>query len=110
MKEEIKLANAHVNQHTSNGVRSDWKIEENKTDLPLGELPGRLNEQEVFGILNFARKFELEAFNIGITFGKQKYKETFESTINDYNNKLKLAAKENERLADALDRLTRLAN
>lgn len=110
MKEHIKLANAHVNQHTSNGDKSEWKIEENMTDLPLGELPKRLNHNEVFGILNFARKFELEAFNIGIAFGKEKQKEIDDSIIQDYDNRLKQSVQENERLADALDRLTRMAN
>lgn len=110
MKEHIKLAHAHVNQHTTKGVKTDWKVEANKTNEYLGVFPKKLDHNEVFDILNFARKFELDAFNIGVHFGKEEYKKTFENTISEFKQKLEEAAKENERLADALDRLTRMAN
>lgn len=110
MKEYIKLQHAHVNQHTKNGEKGTWKIEENITDKNLGELPARLTHLEVFAILKTMKEFELEAFNVGISFGKEEYKKVFEEIINNLKRKLDLATEENERLAAALDRITRMAN
>lgn len=104
--EYIKLAHAHVNQHTSNGNKTNWKIEANKTNELLGELSNKLDHNEVFEILDFARKYELEAFNIGVDFGKEEYKKAFEKSISDYASKMDLATKENERLSEALELIT----
>ena len=77
----IKLQSAHVNQHTTKGVKSNWKIEENKTNDSIGELPARLNHNEVFQILDMARECELEAFQIGIEFGKKEQKKILKTQV-----------------------------
>lgn len=107
MKEHIQLANAHVNQTTVKGVKTDWSIEENITNERLGILPKSLTDGQVFSILNFARKFELKAFNAGIVFGKQKQREADAETIKVLKGNLELAGKENERIAEALDIITK---
>lgn len=104
--EYIPLAHAHVTQHTSGNKRTEWSVQENETDKVLGELPERLTELEIFSILNFARKYELEAFNKGIEFGKEVYKQTFNSEISQLRENLRLARHENERLAEAIEILT----
>ena len=104
--EYIQLANAHVNQTTVKGVKTDWSIEENKTNKQLGTLPMNLTDAQVFTILNFARKYELEAFNTGIAFGKKKQSETDEKVTGGLKEQLKLATEENERLASALEIIT----
>ena len=99
------MANAHVNQHTSGAEKTDWMIRANKTEKLLGVLPKKLNETEVFNILDIIRKYEEEAFNIGIDFGKEKYKNVFNPQIAQLKEINRLASIENERLADALDNI-----
>lgn len=103
-KEYIPLANAHVNQNSKDGNKSDWYIRENKTEKELGILPKKLNETEIFSILSLMRKYEEQAFNVGINFGKRKYKNIFDPQIAQLKEINRLAGIENERLADALDK------
>ena len=98
----IKLQNAHITQHTNGHIKSEWKIEENITDKPIANFESTINDKLMFKILDFARKYELEAFNIGIAYGKKV-------TIGVYDNKIKNLMKaigemrgENERLSEAL--------
>lgn len=103
-KEYIPLANAHVNQHTTGSEKTDWSIKENKTEKLLGVLPKKLNDKEVFAILNMMRKYEEQAFNTGIDFGKQKVSQLLEPQVAQLKEINRLAGIENERLADALDK------
>ena len=105
--ELIPLKHAHVTQHTIGATKTDWTIRENKTEKTLGELPNKLNEKEVFAILNMMRKYESEAFNTGIEFGKKKYKNVFDPKMSQLQENNRRAGIENERLADALDRATK---
>jgi len=106
MENLIKLQSAHVNQHITKGDKGDWKIEENQTNKHIGTLPGRLNHNEVFAILDMARECELEAFQIGIDFGKKEQRILSKVQTDNYENRIRAAIKENERLSDALDNLT----
>lgn len=109
-KNLIKLQDAHVNQHSRDGVKGDWKIEENETNKAIGILPSRLNHNEVFAILDMARECELEAFKIGIDFGKSEQRKVSEVTLKKYEERIRLAIKENERLASALEIITNTNN
>ena len=71
MKDLIHLQHAHTTQYTDGSEKSNWKVRQNITSEDLAELPAELNEGQVFAILDFARKFELIAFNEGIKFGKK---------------------------------------
>ncbi len=71
MEDLIKLQNAHVTQHTDETGRSDWRVEANVTDELLHELPAHIKDADMFTILEFARKFELEALQAGIEFQKK---------------------------------------
>ena len=106
-KEYIMLAHAHVNQLTSGGVKSDWDIQANETNESLGKLPSTLNEQQVFAILEFAREHELLAFNEGIILGKDKQKAIDDKIIKQHEEQLAAARDENERLAQALENITK---
>lgn len=102
--EHILLQHAHVTQNSKNGKKSDWYIKANKTEKELGILPKKLNDKEVFAILNMMRKHEQHAFNVGIDFGKDKYKNVFDPKMAELKEINRLAGIENERLADALDK------
>lgn len=105
--EYIKMANAHVNQHTTGAKKTDWIIRENKTEEKLGVLPKKLTDNEVFSILEIIRKYEEDGFNAGIVFGKQKYKNVYDPQLKQLEENIKLARNENERLADILDNITK---
>lgn len=100
----IDLQAAHVTQYTDNNKKGSWLIRQNITSKDLFELPGKFSEKEVFMILDFARKFELLAFNVGIGYAKQLKNQVLMGHIELLKNKLKLAAEENERLATALEK------
>lgn len=101
----VHLQHAHVTQYSNSKGNSMWKVRKNITSEDLYELPSELTEEEVFAILDFAREFELIAFNEGIRFGKKEVRRTYESTIATYERTLKLAREENERLSDKLIKL-----
>jgi hypothetical protein len=97
MKEYIDLQSAHITQFTTEqDGKSAWKVRQNITSKDLHELPGHLSEKDIFACLEFARKFELIAFNAGIYFQKKQHQE-----------QIRLAAQENERLALIIDKLTK---
>lgn len=104
-KDIIHLQNAHVTQYTNEGTnKTEWKVRKNITSEDLFELPSDLTEAEVFKILEFAREFELIAFNEGIKLGKDKTKKGYESIIQRLENNIMLAREENIRLATTLEK------
>ena len=97
MKDLIDLQNAHVTQITTEQAgKSAWKVRQNITSKDLAELPAHLNEKDVFTCLDFARRFELIAFNAGIGFQKTQLK-----------NEVQAMAQENIRLAAVIEHLTK---
>jgi len=58
----------------------------------------------VFKILEFARNFELIAFNEGIKLGKEKVRLGYESMVERLQNNITLAREENIRLATSLEK------
>ena len=68
----IELQTAHVNQYTTNGVKTDWFVEKNITNDPMHTFSNRLNDADMFSVMDFSRKYELIAFNAGIDFQKDK--------------------------------------
>jgi len=102
-KELIKLQNAHVTQHTNGHIKSEWSVEENESNDVLGLFPSNINEETMFKILDFSKKFELEAFNVGISHGKKITVKVYDEKIKQFNSVVEELRNENERLASALD-------
>jgi len=97
MKEYVDLQSAHVTQLTTEkDGKSGWKVRKNITDDFLYELPGHFSEKDVFTVLDFARKFELIAFNAGIQFQKKIT-----------GKKVNTMSQENVRLSNVIENLTR---
>lgn len=105
-KELIKLQSAHCTQHTTEGVKGDWKVEENETNKNLATFPPNISDEVMFQILNFARKYELEAFNAGITFQKGKQNAVLQQTINEQLAVIEALGHDNNRLAGIIDEHT----
>jgi hypothetical protein len=99
----IPLANANAFQLTEKGMKSDWMIRENITERELGIFAGRISDQDMFDVLRFARKYELEAFNAGVAFQRAKENQRM-------NLERQAMIDRNNELAETVDRLTRGEN
>jgi len=99
----LQLSTAHVTQTTQGSEKSDWVVQENETDKQLGVFSSQITETSMFTILDFAKKYELRAFNIGIAHGKQLIKEVYKEREANYEGIIKHMKEENERLARALE-------
>jgi len=103
-KDLIDLAHAHVTQLTADKVgKGPWRVQKNKTNETLFTLDKAYNEKQVFEILDFARKYELIAFNAGIQYQKElsdTYWKSIESGLKRVITELTAA---NDKLADRLD-------
>lgn len=104
-KDLIHLQNAHVTQYTDNDGKSKWKVRKNITSEDLYELPNEWKESMVFEALHFAREFEIEAFNIGINFGKTTVKNEFDREREMYKKVISDLTEANERLSEKLGQL-----
>lgn len=102
--EHIKLQSAHVTQHTVSGVKGFWSVEENITNEVLQTFPPNISDELMFSILDFARKFELDAFNAGIRLQKNKQNEYLVQQISLLKNANKECVCENERLSTILEK------
>ena len=101
--ELIDLQSANATQLSDSGVKSDWKIHKNVTGEVLQTFPATVTDALMFGILDFARKHELIAFNEGIIFQKGKENEVLAATITELQQVNAFLIAENARLADALE-------
>lgn len=100
----IELQTAHVNQYTISGVRGDWFVEKNITNERLHTFSPLITDEEMSSIMDFARKYELEAFNIGIKFQKQKQNKLLIEQIDQLKKTITELANENDRLAIILEK------
>jgi len=100
----LDLASCHITQHTNNNEKTDWSVQLNETNEEIFKLSKKLNENEVFGIIDFAKKYELEAFNKGIKFQKDKQNKVLKDTIDKQLQLINTLKSENERLATILDK------
>lgn len=98
--ELLPLASCNAHQLTEKGVKRDWLIRENVTGNTLATLSNRITDQDIMAVIHFARKYELEAFNKGIDFQKDKQNVFLKDRI-------EVLIVENERLAQALEQENR---
>lgn len=98
--ELLPLASCNAHQLTVKGKKEDWLIRENVTGVTLATLSNRITDHDIMAMIHFARKYELEAFNKGIDFQKNKQNVFFK-------DKIAQLTMENERLAQALEQETR---
>lgn len=102
-KDLIHLQHSHVTQHSdANGNKSKWSVQKNVTNEELATLPEDWDEATVFTALEFARKFELTALNVGINFGVSKMVEKHNAEKEQLNKIIKGLTDSNDRLAEKL--------
>lgn len=102
----IDLQTAHVTQFTEHGIRGDWLVRQNVSSDDLAKLPGELTEKQVFAVMAFARRFELEAFNAGIEFQKDQENAIHKQAIAELQARLEAAIHRANVLAQKYESVT----
>ena len=105
MEELIDLQSAHVTQLTSSGVKSDWIVKKNITGDILHIFPPSIPDALMFEILDFAKKYELIAFNAGIKFQKKNQNLLLTAQIKELEAVNTELGEENIRLATILENI-----
>lgn len=100
----IPLQASHVTQHMNGHEKTDWSVEKNVTDEKIYTFPKHYTEAEIFHIMDFAKKYELEALNIGINLEKTRQNGVLKTIIDQQKQLIGQLANDNERLAEALER------
>ena len=103
MESLIDLATSHVTQHINGHVKSEWGVKLNNTDDVIQTFPKHFTDSEIFMIMDFAKKYELQAFNAGINFGKKKTVEVYNKKLDELYEAVEYMKKENERISSALE-------
>ncbi len=101
----IPLQAAHVNMYPQLNDKTIWEVQENKTNILLHEFRINITENDMFSILDFARKYELAAFDIGMKHMNREMTEKLNQERKKYQdliNELEIA---NTKLADKLETL-----
>ena len=105
IKARIDLAHATMFQETTSTGKTDWKIRKNISNEELFIFPKYISDKDMFLIMEFARKFELIAFNAGADYQRELSKQVLDKTQADFSNRIKVAREENERLSLKLMKL-----
>ena len=99
----IDLQTAYPTQLTTEqDGKLDWVVYDTARQK-LAELPKELTDSQMFAIMDFARKFELQAFNIGMFHMKSQKDEEIKKILERGNAQLQELRDENTRLALALE-------
>lgn len=109
--DHIKLANCHVTQTKHKGIKGDWQVKDQQGN-EIARLTKDLDDHKVMEVIHFARKFELEAFNAGIEFGKKTARDAISTKMMDTERLglLRVCSEletHNTILAEKLDKFTR---
>jgi hypothetical protein len=107
IEDKIQLASCNAFQLTEKGKKGDWLIRENITDEELHRFNGRIPDEDMFEILRFARKYEIIAFNAGITMQKEHQCAALQAENDQLRADLGGILARNEELASAVERLSR---
>lgn len=103
--ELIDLQSANVEVIERLGEPTKWNVRKNISGESLKVFEANITNDFMFSILNFAREFELKAFNIGIAHQKGKANVLLKDKIRILMGVNKELADENIRLATLLENL-----
>lgn len=101
----IDLQASNITQITTGGVKGDWKVKKNITGETLGTLSSKITDTDVRQVVNFAKKFELIAFNEGIKLQKKRQNKLLLAQIKELEMVNGELGNENIRLATILENL-----
>ena len=83
---------------------NDWIIKDNNSER-IGKFPSSWSQDDCIIALTLARKYELEAFNVGIAFGKETRDKYYKKVIESGEAKLEHLRGLNENLASKLEKM-----
>ena len=102
-KELLNLSDSQINW--VDGVEDNCWVINTPDNEKLFKIPRCVIEaKDAAAISRFAKKYELEAFNIGVQFGKNELKELFESKMERALLTIKELEEMNMRLSSQLER------
>lgn len=99
----VDLQAANITQLVKAGIKGSWNVRKNITGETLGTFSGNITDVDIRQVLNFAKKFELIAFNEGIKLQKRKQNEFLVAQIEELKAINKELSDENIRLATILE-------
>ena len=102
MSNLIPLQTAYIRQ--SMDVKDNAWVVFDTSDNELYELPNHLSAKVAMGAVHLGRKFELEAFNIGIDFGKSEMRKIFDVEMKHMEAKCQALEEMNVRLGTQLEK------
>lgn len=101
----IDLQAANITQVSKDGVKGDWKVKKNITGELLGTFSSNISDVGIRQVLNFAKKFEIIAFNEGVKLQKTRQNELLRANITELEAVNTALGAENIRLAGILEKL-----
>ena len=101
-EQNLQLQSAYL-QTVRDQDANQWIIYSSSNER-LGSLPAGLNNSEAMGLMHFARAYELKAFNAGANVGRERAERAHGLIAKQLNEQMDLLAKENMRLAHALEK------
>ena len=100
----LDLQSAYTTQVTTEkDGKLNWVVY-NEDRKKLAELPKELNDSQMFAILDFAKEFELQAFNTGMFHMKSQKDDEIKMILDRGNKQLQELRDENARLATKLEK------
>jgi len=101
MTDLIKLQKCYIRQ--SLDVKENAWVVFSEENEELHELDAALTPKAAMSYVHFGRKFELEAFNVGITFGKSEERKIALKVIAELKAKLEFIEQQNMLLSTKLE-------
>jgi len=98
----IPLQAAYIRQ--SKDVEDNTWIVFTNLNKEIGKLPNTLDPKQAMSYLHFGRKFELDALNIGIEFGRKIELEKAEVIFQDLKQQNLFLQQQNEMLSNKLEK------
>lgn len=98
----IPLQTAYIRQ--SKDVKNNTWVVFSECDAELGELPNTLSPKQAMSYLHFGRRFELDALNIGIRFGKGLEHTIAEKKLKQSALRIAVLERQNLDLSNALEK------
>ena len=100
----LPLRSANANQLTVDGIKQDWSIRKNGSEGErIHSFVPNISDSLMFDILNFARKFEREAYDKGLLAGTDSSSAALLQQIANLRDKLSAVEAHNEFLAQTLE-------
>ena len=104
LSELIDIQTSCVQQRTTQeGLKLDWEVF-NKNGDKIFILPKRFNEEEIFTVQKYAKKFEKLGFEAGEKYSNEIKDKEIKALENKFQEEFDRMREENDRIASMLDK------